>query len=831
MSHESAKEWIYDNVTERAEELSKAAGISTLLAKVFINRGKGDVQYIKKFLNPSLDELYDPFLMKDMDKAAERIIKAIENKESVVIYGDYDVDGITSTSILYTFLNDLGINVSYYIPDRLTEGYGMNIDALSKIAEKAVDLVITVDCGITSFDEVSYLKEKGIDIVITDHHECKDTLPEAYAVVDPCREDCPYPFKELAGVGVVFKLINALCIKMNLGNKHMEYLDLVALGTVADVVSLTDENRIIVKYGTDLIQNTKNIGLKTLINVSGLMERQIDSWSIGFGIAPRINAAGRLGDASRAVKLFVTKSSEEALSIALELNEDNRLRQDMDLSIYNDALKIIEEEIDLNRQKVIVVAKEGWHHGIVGIVASKLVERFYRPCILISIDDGVGKGSGRSIEGFNIFEALGHCDDLLLKYGGHELAAGLTISPENINAFRSRINEYADEVLTRNDLIPKIRADARIQKSDISLESVRQLEALSPFGPGNQPPLFVYDNLTIVEQRVVGKDKNHLRLKLDDNGFQIDAIGFNMGEQYEAYEINDRLDVLCSLEINTWNQQESVQMKLKDIRTSKAIQRNDYFFYSLDSCLTLVDTDNVGEAYFIKGCVDKVSGKDLYDEIIGKLNSGEKIAILLNSLKSLNILENELAKRQLKISQHYEVCFKDCSENSSIISIIVNPLIKEYNNDLTVFYGNWIDEKYLNRLREKVLGEVIYHDISFDMDFDISEIVPDRNDLAAVYRLIKAKTTGQAGSCNVNNTLMIDDMFKFSKETSRNYNVRMNYFKLKKCLEIFKELEIIKILNYDKYGMEIALSANKQKMALESSNLYRKLQTYKGQSA
>ena len=368
------------------------------------------------FLNPDYSRLYNPFLLKDMDKAVNRILSALENKEKIIIYGDYDVDGITSTSILFLFLKENGAIVDYYIPNRMEEGYGLNLEAINKIKDKGTDLIITVDTGITAVNEVALAKELGMDVIITDHHECQAEVPQAYAVIDPKQEDCSYPFKLLAGVGVSFKLIQALAKKLNNENSICKYMDIVSVGTVADIVPLIDENRILVKKGFEDIPNTQNIGLDALLKVSGYKGGPVTTGLIGFALGPRLNASGRIGDAKRGIELLITNDKEKAKMIADELNEENKNRQAMEQEIFNEAISLIEKEFDIKNTKVIVIAGEGWHQGVIGIVASKIVEKYYRPTILLTIEDGIAKGSARSVEGFNIFEALCESSQFLTKF-------------------------------------------------------------------------------------------------------------------------------------------------------------------------------------------------------------------------------------------------------------------------------------------------------------------------------------------------------------------------------------------------------------------------------
>ncbi|NLD48535.1 MAG: single-stranded-DNA-specific exonuclease RecJ, partial [Clostridiaceae bacterium] len=578
--------WLLNSIPEEdVEELAQKAGITKLLAKVFLGRDIHDVEYIRKFLKPCLSELHNPFLLKDMDKAVDRILTAIENGDRILIYGDYDVDGVTSTTILYDFLLSQRAKVDYFIPDRLEEGYGLSISAIDRILERSrIELVITVDCGITAFEEVNYFNEKDIDVIITDHHECKESLPNAFAIINPCRNDCTYPFKELAGVGVAFKLIEAIAEKMNHEVGVKCYLDLVALGTVADVVPLLGENRIIVKHGLDMIEKTSNAGLRSIIKVAAIEGRKITSSVISFMIAPRVNAAGRIGDACRAVRLLTTDNDEEAMQLANELDELNRYRQDSEMDILQGVEKIIDSDIDLEKERVIVVSGLGWHHGIIGIVASKITEKYNRPCILISVEEETGKGSGRSIDGFNLFKALEYCEDTLERYGGHELAAGLTLKTQSIDMFRRKINEFAGSVLDSSVMLPKIKIDACISKESLTLDSVRELELLAPFGANNPSPVFALYNNKICDIRAVGKDK-HIKLKLCNNDFFVDAIGFNKGKLVNVYNEADVVDVACSVDINAWNGSESVQLNIKDVRSNRDTLMENNYYFSLDKCI------------------------------------------------------------------------------------------------------------------------------------------------------------------------------------------------------------------------------------------------------
>lgn len=559
------KKWlIRDFDKKRVLEISKNFSISPLTAIVLYNRGIQEDEQIKKFLSKDLGEMYDPFLMRDMDKAVERIMKAKSAGEKITIYGDYDVDGITAIAILYKHLNEMGIAVDYYVPDRMQEGYGVNRDALDKIKEKGSSLVITVDTGITAVEECEYASSIGIDVIVTDHHECKEVIPDVYAAIDPKRKDCTYPFKSLAGVGVVFKLIQALSGNGSLPELMEKYADLMCLGTVADISPLIDENRVIVTEGLKRFSQTKNIGLKALIDVS-TNGKAITTSTIGYIIAPRINASGRLGCASRSVELFLTDDKAKAEELANSLCEENSLRQQTEQKMFKEALEYIENHPEIKDDKILVVHHEDWHHGIVGIVSSKITEKFYKPSILFAIDGDEAKGSGRSVSGFNLFGALENCSDLLEKFGGHELAAGLTIKAENIETFRTKINSLSKENLSETMLTPTIMLDAVIKVPYITIETVKDINCLQPFGVDNPNPLFAVKNIKIHKISVMS-DGKHLRMTLLKDGKYLDSVGFGMGEYYHHLEEGDFIDVAFALDINDYKGFQNVQLILKDIK-------------------------------------------------------------------------------------------------------------------------------------------------------------------------------------------------------------------------------------------------------------------------
>ncbi len=558
------KKWeCYQVDEELVDKIARKYSISKLIARILVKRNIIEDEKINVFLNPTRKDFYNPFLMPDMEKAVDRIIKAIENNEKIMIFGDYDVDGITSITVLKKFLLDRNANVSQYIPNRLFEGYGLNKDAIAKIAEDKFDLMITVDCGISGVEEVEYANSLGLETIVTDHHEPGEILPNAIAVVDAKRKDNIYPFNQLAGVGVVFKLIQAISQRLNLEEKeYLKYLDLVCVGTISDIVPLVDENRVIAKLGLKLVEVTKNIGLKTLLEVSGY--KQIDSTTISFGIAPRINACGRMGHEQEALKLFLTEDANEAKEIALRLNEYNKERQEIEKRIFEEAVQEIE---NTDKEKdVIVLGKENWHHGVIGIVSSKITDLYFKPSILICFEEKVGKGSGRSVPGFDLYEALSNCNNHISRFGGHSMAVGITVEKDEFEDFKKDFEEYAQNSNIR-DIIPIIEIDETVGLKDINIRDIAELKLLEPFGEANKTPLFLCKNLKIHSIRALSEGK-HLKLSLRDDNFWLDAIGFNQGHLTEEYRIGDKVDVVGTLEINQYNGRQSIQINLKDIRKS-----------------------------------------------------------------------------------------------------------------------------------------------------------------------------------------------------------------------------------------------------------------------
>ena len=559
------KKWqIYQVEKEKIEELQKKYNLNKLLATILVNRGITEEKQIYKFLNPKRNDFYNPYEMPDMDIAVKRIVKAIKNQEKTIIYGDYDVDGITSVTVLKSFLVERGLNVAEYIPNRLEEGYGLNENAVKEIANQGYTLMITVDCGISAIEEVEYANKLGIETIITDHHEPGNELPKALAIVDAKRKDNKYPFRNLAGVGVVFKLIQAIGTELNLDEKeYLKYLDIVCIGTISDIVPLVDENRVIVKLGLKLVEQTRNLGLKAILQASGYSK--IDSSTISFGVAPRINACGRMGHQEEALKLFLSKDMNEVNELTQKLNEYNRLRQETEKNIYTDAIMQIERDGLANKNTIVVMGKN-WHHGVIGIVSSKITELYFKPSILLCEEDDIGKGSGRSIPGFDLYEALTQCKNAIEKFGGHSMAVGISVKKENLEMFKKELEQISKE---RNieEIVPILKIDAQIDLEEINKEMVESLKELEPFGEENKKTLFMIRNLKIDSIRALSEGK-HLKLTLKGNKNIVNAIGFNLGELSNDYKIGDKIDAVGNLEINSFNGVDNIQINIKDLMRS-----------------------------------------------------------------------------------------------------------------------------------------------------------------------------------------------------------------------------------------------------------------------
>lgn len=552
-------EWITGKYDEKtAEELMRGLGLPSLPAKLLAVRGIKTPDEAQKFLSKSVSALHDPFLMRDMDKAAKRIKQAIEKNEKIAVYGDYDADGVTATYTLLHYLNSCGADCIYHIPDRFEDGYGVSADTVRSLAEKGVKLIVTVDTGITAVEETEYAKSIGIDMVITDHHKCGEKLPPAYAVVNPNREDCGYPFSGLAGVGVAFKLVCALC--GNDENIIKRYLPYACIGTVADVMPIIDENRAIVAGGLERISAREDAGISALLTEAGAKDGELTSGAIGFMIGPRINAAGRMGSADLALKLLFAEG-ERAADLARELGEMNRKRQACEGDMMDQALALLSEKPEYGMMSAVVLSGKGWHHGVLGIVASRLCAKLQKPVILISEEDGNCRGSGRSVDGVSLHKALGRCSDLLVKYGGHDLAAGIVIEREKIDEFRKRLSKELDEAMQKYR--PTLGIDFKVDSGELTLSQLRALKGIEPYGKMNEAPVLRLDKCKVSKITPIGGGR-HLKMTVEHAG-TFGCVYFGKGAQNLPFSEGDYIDIAFTPEINNFRG-ENVQLHIKDAR-------------------------------------------------------------------------------------------------------------------------------------------------------------------------------------------------------------------------------------------------------------------------
>ncbi|MEO8398779.1 MAG: single-stranded-DNA-specific exonuclease RecJ [Ignavibacteriaceae bacterium] len=563
------KRWKIKNVEDEysVKSLADSLNISEILSKILVLRNIKNFNEAKTFFRPPLEALHDPFLMDGMEPATYRLIEALTENQLICIYGDYDVDGTCSTALLYMFLKELGANVEYYIPKRLNEGYGLSTAGIDIVKNKGAELLISVDCGITAIEETEYARQLGIDVIICDHHQPKETIPNAVAVLDPLKPNCNYPFKYLSGAGVAFKLAQGVSERIGKRILPLKYLDLVSLAGAADIVPLVDENRVLVREGLNLINENPRPGILALIKSSRMEPGNLTSGQIVFTIAPRINAVGRLGDAQRAVELLVTNDTKEAFELAKVLESENYERRKIDEDTFVNALDIVQTTLNMDENIPIILHQENWHPGVIGIVASRLVEKYYRPTIMLTTIDGIAKGSARSISNFNIYQALQKCEDLLIHFGGHQAAAGLAVEIEKIDEFKNKFNQVVRDSITDEDLLPELHIDSKIKFSEITPKFLRIIDQFSPFGPGNMRPVFLAEDVHSVNSRIVGS--NHLlsSLKQDCSDKVFDSIGFNFGEFCDQLKNNDTsFDIVFSMDKTNRGERSFPQFKIKDIK-------------------------------------------------------------------------------------------------------------------------------------------------------------------------------------------------------------------------------------------------------------------------
>lgn len=798
------KVWKYKKYDlETSNQVLDSMEISNVAKSLLLKRDINTEEAARKFLYPDMDDFYDPFELDGMDIAVDRINKAIANKEKIWIYGDYDVDGITSTSLLIKTFKYLECEVDYYIPDRKKEGYGINNDAIKHIKESGGDLLITVDCGITSVKEADYAKEVGLDLIITDHHECQEVIPDALAVINPKKPNCTYKFDMLAGVGIALKLAHALAAD-EFYNLMDELIDLAALGTIADIAPLNDENRIISKIGLEAINAYTSIGISSLIEESGLGDKEINSGHIGFMIAPKINAAGRIGSPSLAVELLTTYSEERAKEIAKELCELNDRRQEIEKQILKEAIEYVDNNIDLENEKILIVEGHDWHTGIIGIVSSRISEKYYRPSVILNIEDGVAKGSARSVGRFSIFDALNSCKDLFDKFGGHDQAAGLSLDASNTSELRKRINEYGNENISEFDLIPIVSVEDELKSSDITYKLIDELTLFEPYGVGNPKPVFAYENLSIDQVRLIGKDKSHLKISVHDQTRIFDCLGFGMGEKFAYFRTNDSVNMAFTLEKNNFRGVETIQFMIKDIKSShidddKSKELLSTYIYELFKYIDSFESGNKFEETYTNDLIINKS------ELLDLISSESKINIYVNTIDGIkDFYLNYFDKVINNVTYHW-------GDNKSNTDKKINVFflsLKKSNDGIDIIYDECLSHEELSSYDIKSFK---LHNYSNEKDTSkeiIRSSIPDREDLKNIYIFIK-----QNASLEV----------KLSEVISK---TNLNQLKLFLSLRLMIKEGLIKG-SFNESVMNVELIPTTTKINILETSYYKKIQDFK----
>ena len=782
--------WTYNKLDNtKIEELVNSLNITRPVAKVLLNRNIEGYDNAKKFLYPTIEQLYDPFLLKDMDKVINRVKRAIKNEEKICIYGDYDVDGVASISIMLKYFSSINYPVNFYIPDRVEEGYGLNKEAIEEIISDGTELIITVDCGISSTDEVDFANNLGIDVIITDHHECQENLPDAYAIINPMQKDCTYPFDKLCGCGLALKLIQALTPGEVFKESIYEYLDITAIATVADVVPLIDENRVIVKNGLDYMTKSRNLGIQALLDVSGLLGKKLNTGHIAFGVAPRINAAGRVGVARVGVELLTTADIDKATKLSMLLNEENKHRQQIEKDILGEAIDIIKSNPKYIDDKVLVVYNENWHTGVIGIVASRIVEKYYKPTIILGIEDNIAKGSARSISEFNLFESMNKCRDLFIKFGGHHQAAGLSINVDNLEAFRQRINIIADEILTEEDLTRKIMYDDILQLEDVNEGLVDELEQLEPFGIANPSPKFVVKSLFPMNMREVGKEGGHLKFGLQSGSNYVDCIGFGLGDFIRLVDNNDKVDLIFTPEYNIYNGNRDIQLNIKDVKISESTNYRSHpilkdYYKNLSLNTDWHENSNVSVGGLLKtlgGCKDELVESKI--ETVCRSNS---LLILVNTLEQaynlLSSLEYREGSGKVKISISYNK--PENNAERCEVDVVINPDIdkidyKRYNDVILYDMFYFVEQLKLFAHKNGIENTISLYNSGDEKcnTLVLESIIPTRNQLIAIYKYFKGMDSGEI-------TFTFDELYTDIKQK---YNLETNERMFSNSLAIFSE--------------------------------------------
>lgn len=797
--------------------LQSKLGISKVLATLLVNRSIRDSNEAFEFLNPDINKLIDPYLFNDMALTVDRIKAAIANDEKITVYGDYDVDGITASSILFKFLSGKQANVDVYLPDRHTEGYGINKNAIRKLSDNGTKLIITVDCGITSVEEVKSANLLGMDVIITDHHLSGDVLPDAYAIIATNNPYENYPNKNLAGVGLAAKLIQGF----DGVGAVAEFVDLIAVGTVADMVPLIGENRILVSYGLRKISENTNVGIKALLKVSGIEKDKINCGNIAFGLAPRLNASGRIGLAMLGFKLLTATDYDKALEIAEELNRFNLERQQIEAGVVDEASIVVDREYNLSRDKVLVVTGNGWHKGVIGIAASRMVEKYNRPCLVISITDGIGSGSARSISGFDLHKSLNQFKDLFIKMGGHSMAAGFSISEVNISTLKASLLEYSYELISDSMLIPKTNFEYILSASEIEPCLIDDIESLEPFGMGNPTPVFKFDNLVIEEERLIGTEFQHKKFKFISDQRNFDGIGFGLGRYSNVF--NTTLPIIfASVQSNTWMGVSRIQLVVKSVK---------------NSIFGKINTDHLGKTFYAK-FFDVFLETFRYNNYLG--TSLESFALekqkhfprvdVADFLESLNgsfvgniVLVNSLDGFDLLLKKIEELNLIDSvsfsfsePEKLGMNSIVIAPLLSEMNlghyNNIYMIEGEQgtFAGKLISNLSPDILARIKILNHSCEIFGFKDQLKVDRNFCSDVYRFLQAKRNVKQVWVDVN---------EFLSELNEIKTLSVNAFQIFLVLEIFSELKFA-AFSRSKNCFKVSILDGAGKKQLTESNLY-----------
>ena len=808
-------------------KLAQSLGISHILAKLLVNRSITDLKEAEKFLNPSFEDMHNPFLFRDMAKAVERIGKAISNGERITIYGDYDVDGITAAAIMYLYLSGRNADVNVYIPSRHSEGYGLNAEAIASIAQNGTTLIITVDCGIGAFEEVQIAKSLGIDVIITDHHICARQKPGAYAVIATTDESDDYPFKDLCGAGIAAKLVQAMG-----GVYALEVIiDLVAIGTVADMVPLLGENRVLVAKGLKKMALNPRVGVEALIKVSGFDKKDIDTGKIAFALAPRLNAAGRIALAQAGFNLLTSGNYEEAFETAKQLNEHNVHRQKLEEQLVNEVKQKIEKEMNLSNERIIIIEGENWHKGVIGITASKIVETYNRPCLLISIEAGKGTGSARSISRFDIFDALSSVKHLFLKLGGHAKAAGFSLPQQNIPLLKKALSEYAKLNITDEMILRKTIYDERLRLADVTPQLLSEIDKLAPYGLANPSPVFLFGEVIMEDKRFLGNDARHVKFTFKTDQRIWDGIGFGLGREAGGLTGSDALDVLAGLETNEWMGVSRIQLMVKALKrvltgaSGIELALKPFFFKYFDVFLSEVryNTEDTGhKASDVRrqsedGCQREYSScpKIDWEDVLAQLNRPSVGHLFLaNSIMGAKWILKRMITHNLTNDVSISFCEpSDLSANAVVLAPDFGKLPFRHYNRIYVLEGEeqlCPDRFFEDECNSRIVIVNMHDDAPIFKGCHLEHLKIERELLTHFYKWLKLKNNGR---------LIWKDMSDLMEDYNKSSGLSSNGFQISMAMEMFRELGFI-IVNFQHRCVKIECVPNPPKRSLEESKLY-----------